>query len=46
MIDYGTQDRRDVCLGTKIRILKQITTNFQSAFIPIEMFVLAQRYEF
>ena len=37
---------KDVCLGTKIRILKQITTNVAEAFCAAWMFVLAQRYEF
>ena len=37
---------RDVCLGTKIRILKQITTMSHKEIGCILMFVLAQRYEF
>ena len=36
----------DVCLGTKIRILKQITTVIGVSLSGKEMFVLAQRYEF
>ena len=36
----------DVCLGTKIRILKQITTLNNSNYYLGGMFVLAQRYEF
>ena len=36
----------DVCLGTKIRILKQITTTEQQQLKAELMFVLAQRYEF
>ena len=36
----------DVCLGTKIRILKQITTDFAVGLVYNAMFVLAQRYEF
>ena len=36
----------DVCLGTKIRILKQITTAVQALAEVYKMFVLAQRYEF
>ena len=36
----------DVCLGTKIRILKQITTTDGILFSLLKMFVLAQRYEF
>ena len=36
----------DVCLGTKIRILKQITTNYGNKSNKQRMFVLAQRYEF
>ena len=33
----------DVCLGAKIRILKQITTNVPCSFDIETMFVLAQR---
>ena len=40
------QGRKDVCLGTKIRILKQITTCCVSFHHGFSMFVLAQRYEF
>ena len=36
----------DVCLGTKIRILKQITTDRLRKIRNDAMFVLAQRYEF
>ena len=36
----------DVCLGTKIRILKQITTDLDTLSASQMMFVLAQRYEF
>ena len=36
----------DVCLGTKIRILKQITTEYKYTGKRPRMFVLAQRYEF
>ena len=36
----------DVCLGTKIRILKQITTIKARRPKAGSMFVLAQRYEF
>ena len=36
----------DVCLGTKIRILKQITTKRIVKKSVCVMFVLAQRYEF
>ena len=36
----------DVCLGTKIRILKQITTGSSGSDNIVLMFVLAQRYEF
>ncbi len=36
----------DVCLGTKIRILKQITTGFVCKFLAPSMFVLAQRDEY
>ena len=36
----------DVCLGTKIRILKQITTGKDVFTGEWVMFVLAQRYEF
>ena len=36
----------DVCLGTKIRILKQITTDRSGSTGVMAMFVLAQRYEF
>ena len=36
----------DVCLGTKIRILKQITTGLVLVMLLEKMFVLAQRYEF
>ena len=36
----------DVCLGTKIRILKQITTGTGRLVDVVKMFVLAQRYEF
>ena len=36
----------DVCLGTKIRILKQITTAVRGKKYTRMMFVLAQRYEF
>ena len=36
----------DVCLGTKIRILKQITTQILTVSSTTVMFVLAQRYEF
>ena len=36
----------DVCLSAKIRILKQITTHLPKGYADIEMFVLAQRYEF
>ena len=36
----------DVCLGTKIRILKQITTGLANGYWKEKMFVLAQRYEF
>ena len=36
----------DVCLGTKIRILKQITTVLTKLLNMSVMFVLAQRYEF
>ena len=36
----------DVCLGTKIRILKQITTKCYNNGKDKQMFVLAQRYEF
>ena len=36
----------DVCLGTKIRILKQITTAPGEYIVQARMFVLAQRYEF
>ena len=38
--------KKDVCLGTKIRILKQITTKQTSTYNREKMFVLAQRYEF
>ena len=37
---------QDVCLGTKIRILKQITTVNSFFDTKVVMFVLAQRYEF
>ena len=40
------QDYTDVCLGTKIRILKQITTKQLGSAALGGMFVLAQRYEF
>ena len=36
----------DVCLSTKIRILKQITTYIRRGLGSPLMFVLAQRYEF
>ena len=39
-------DKKDVCLGTKIRILKQITTAVDKRPLYALMFVLAQRYEF
>ena len=42
----STKHEDDVCLGTKIRILKQITTTIEDAKISDRMFVLAQRYEF
>ena len=45
---FGTLRKRwwDVCLGTKIRILKQITTKMPRVACFVVMFVLAQRYEF
>ena len=40
------RETEDVCLGTKIRILKQITTEYKHGANKRRMFVLAQRYEF
>ena len=41
-----SKTKPDVCLGTKIRILKQITTLPKEVLSARLMFVLAQRYEF
>ena len=45
-IYLSSRPEHDVCLGTKIRILKQITTKCVGYSIISPMFVLAQRYEF
>ena len=45
-LTYNKLLKLDVCLGTKIRILKQITTQTLKKAVLTLMFVLAQRYEF